>query len=173
MPEIMGKKVFVVGGARSGKSRFALAEASKVPGRKAFIATATASDDEMAERIKKHRLDRESEWETFEEPLGISPLITEISGAYDVIVVDCLTLWLTNLMFSARDTEEEFRALLSCVSGSRSSLFLVANEVGLGIVPDNPLARSFRDLAGFLNQRVAGAADEAYFMAAGIPLKIK
>jgi adenosylcobinamide kinase/adenosylcobinamide-phosphate guanylyltransferase len=173
MPEIKKRTVFVVGGARSGKSRFALAEASKIAGRKAFIATAAASDDEMSARIEKHRQDRSNDWETFEEPVNLSPLIMEISGEYDVIIIDCLTLWLSNLMFSDRKIEEEFQAFISCVASSPSSLFIIANEVGLGIVPDNPLARSFRDLAGFLNQRVAGAADEAYLMAAGIPLKIK
>ncbi|MDA8082468.1 MAG: bifunctional adenosylcobinamide kinase/adenosylcobinamide-phosphate guanylyltransferase [Nitrospiraceae bacterium] len=173
MAEISRRTVFLLGGARSGKSKFALAEASKIPGRRAFIATATANDAEMLQRIEKHRQARSSEWKTFEEPVKVPELLTGISGSFEVIVVDCLTLWLSNLMFSGRDIGEECGSFVSCIKTSPASLFVVANEVGLGIVPDNGLARQFRDLAGVLNQKVAATADDVFLMAAGIPVKIK
>jgi len=166
--------VFITGGARSGKSRFALEEALRVPGRKAFIATAEESDDEMRERIKRHKQDRGRGWKTYEEPFKIADVLGEIEGHYGVIVIDCLTLWLANVMQSDLDVDVEIERLMLALAGiSLPSVFIVSNEVGMGIVPENDLARRFRDLAGRLNQRVAAAASEVYVTLSGIPLKIK
>ena len=164
---------FVIGGARSGKSGFALQKASLHPGRKAYIATAQALDAEMQERIRKHQEERPAEWEAFEEPVNIATIIKEIHGRYDVILIDCLTLWLSNLILNNNDVEKEFSSFQSSLSGINSNLFIVSNEVGLGIVPDNPLSRKFRDLAGLLNRKIAAISDEVYLVTAGIPLQIK
>lgn len=164
-----------IGGARSGKSSSALAAASALPGKKAYIATAQAFDDEMAERIKKHKEERGPEWDSFESPLGIAPLLLRIKDSHDVIVIDCLTLWLTNLMASGKSVEAETETFVSALkeAGSSAAIFIVTNEVGQGIVPDNALARQFRDQAGILNQKIAAAADEVFLVTAGIPVKIK
>lgn len=168
------KIVFVIGGTRSGKSAFALKMASLVLGEKAYIATAEALDSEMEERIKKHRDQRGEDWTTFEEPLNLANAIEDISGRYSVIIVDCLTLWLSNIMHGALDVEAQIKGLNSKLLSKRPSvLYLVSNEVGMGIVPDNEVARRFRDMAGYLNQRAAEIADEVYLVTAGIPLKIK
>ncbi|MBF0329523.1 MAG: bifunctional adenosylcobinamide kinase/adenosylcobinamide-phosphate guanylyltransferase [Nitrospirae bacterium] len=164
---------FIIGGARSGKSSFALKKASDKQGKKAYIATAQAFDAEMKERIEKHKKERSSDWECFEEPLEIAALLKNIQGRYEVILLDCLTLWLSNMMLAEKNIEDEIESLVSSIKGNKSSLFFVSNEVGLGIVPDNPLARRFRDLAGTLNQSIAAVADEVYFVAAAIPMKIK
>lgn len=164
---------FVIGGARSGKSAFALARASEMPGNKVFIATAQAYDGEMQDRIRKHQLERGDSWVTIEEPLYLGRALESIKGSYEVLVVDCLTLWLSNLMMNNGDIENETEAFLNSLSDPGGPLFAVSNEVGMGIVPENELARKFRDLAGRLNQQVAALADEVYLVAAGIPLKIK
>ena len=173
----MPRKIyFITGGARSGKSAFAEKLAHSLGGKRAYIATAQALDPEMAERIRKHREARGDAWDTYEEPLAVAELLKKLSGRYPVALLDCLTLWLSNVMahtdgdgaVAARSDE-----LVSAVKDFSGSCIVVSNEVGLGIVPDNPLARKFRDLAGILNQKMAQAADEAYFTAAGIPVKIK
>jgi adenosylcobinamide kinase/adenosylcobinamide-phosphate guanylyltransferase len=166
--------VFITGGARSGKSGFALSEANKVNGQKAFLATAEATDKEMEDRIRRHRQDRGKGWKTFEEPISVARLVKEIDGRYPVVVVDCLTLWLANVMMSGLDAEKEIHRLLGALRVlKRSKVFIVSNEVGMGIVPENELARRFRDMAGRLNQRVAALADEVYVTFSGIPVKIK
>ncbi len=183
------KIIFILGGARSGKSSFALKEASKISGKKAYIATAEALDSEMKDRIEKHRKDRENKWDTYEEPIKISEIIKDIKDKYSVIIIDCLTLWLSNVMLQSKQPENainEFLQVLGSLSRSSSStrlnglngfsglnLFIVSNEVGMGIVPDNEMAREFRDLAGFLNQKIAEITDEVYLVTAGIPIKIK
>jgi adenosylcobinamide kinase/adenosylcobinamide-phosphate guanylyltransferase len=177
------KVIFITGGARSGKSAFALNEASKVSGQKAYIATAEPLDEEMSGRIKKHREERGSEWETLEEPVAMPALIRRVSGRYNVLLVDCLTLWLSNIFGSRPDNaqplvEEEISNFVHVLSDfkdspAHSSLYVVSNEVGMGIVPENRLARFFRDMAGRLNQEVAGVADEVYLVVSGIPLKVK
>ncbi|MCI0469563.1 MAG: bifunctional adenosylcobinamide kinase/adenosylcobinamide-phosphate guanylyltransferase [Nitrospirae bacterium] len=164
---------FVTGGARSGKSKFALEKASACHGKKAYIATAQAFDDEMKARIERHKKERSCDWETFEEPLNIVALIKDIGSRYDVILLDCLTLWLSNMMLAGKDIEAEIESFTSAIINNRSSFFIVSNEVGMGIVPDNELSRRFRDWAGYLNQRVAKAADEVYLVTVGLPLKIK
>ena len=167
-----GKITFILGGSRSGKSSFSLENASKLPGSKAFIATAQAFDDEMKDRIERHKKER-SGWETFEEPIALPRLIIDMSDRYDVILLDCLTLWLSNLIMNDTDVDSAIESLLSAAASCPSSLFVVSNEVGMGIVPENILARRFRDLAGTLNRRVAEIADEVYLVTAGIPLKLK
>ena len=170
----MQKAVFILGGSRSGKSDFALKEASALPGEKAFIATAEALDKEMRLRIEKHRIQRGRQWVTHEESLQISGLIKDIGNKYTVILVDCLTLWLSNIMHAGYDVRSETRELASTIGEDRSaSLYIISNEVGLGLVPESPLGRQYRDNLGILNQEIAKAATDVYFMAAGIPLRIK
>lgn len=183
------KITFVIGGAKSGKSSFVLRETSRIEGQKAFIATAEALDDEMKERINNHRLERGSEWSTYEVPINIASKLSDIQGSYNAVVLDCLTIWLSNLLVRAEipesgqhtadETIHEFIDALrklrdgiqSPESGTR--LFIVSNEVGMGIVPENKLARQFRELAGTLNQKVAEIADDVYLVTAGMPMKIK
>lgn len=167
------KTIFITGGARSGKSSFAMAEASKIPGKKAYVATAQALDDEMRQRIEDHKKQRTSEWGTHEEPLKIVSLIETIRDDCSAIIVDCLTLWLSNLIQAGMDVEAEMRHLISALDHPHPPIYIVSNEVGMGIVPVNSLARSFRDMAGLLNQKIAAAADEVYMTVAGIPVKIK
>ncbi len=173
----MANKIyFITGGARSGKSAFAEKLALELAGRRAYIATAQALDEEMMVRIAKHRQDREKSWDTYEEPLAVAELLRKLSGRYEVALLDCLTLWLSNVMaHTDGDGAVQFRSedLVKAIREFGGACIVVSNEVGLGIVPDNPLARKFRDLAGMLNQKVAQAAEEVYFTAAGIPVKIK
>jgi adenosylcobinamide kinase / adenosylcobinamide-phosphate guanylyltransferase len=217
----MSRMVFVIGGTRSGKSAFALSRANELPGSKAYLATAQAYDAEMAERIDKHKLERGPVWATREEPVHVGQAVRDLATSYDAVIIDCLTVWLSNLLCGEGEVDsrglrprgplpgsrrrgnlrasgasiegEAPRALL--VEGptraplieieeadfldalatldARSHLFIVSNEVGMGIVPDNELARRFRDMAGKLNQRVAQIADEVFLVAAGIPVKLK
>ena len=164
---------FVIGGARSGKSSFALKEGSALAGKKAYVATAEALDAEMKARIEKHREERSEEWITFEEPLNIARLIEDIHEKYDVVIIDCLTVWLSNLMMNDKNVEKEIGSFCSALDSQRSTLFIVSNELGMGIVPDNELARRFRDIAGAMNQKIASLADNVYLVTAGIPVKIK
>lgn len=164
--------LFVLGGARSGKSRYAQARAEAFAGKLLFIATAQAFDAEMTDRIAQHRADRGARWATVEAPLDLAGAIA--TAAPDtILLIDCLTLWASNLMFAERDIAHETEKLVAVIRTARSPLILVANEVGLGIVPDNALARRFRDAAGLINQAVAAAADEAVMMVAGLPLWLK
>lgn len=170
------KIAFITGGARSGKSAFAEQIAAEQGGTRAYLATAQALDAEMVARIEHHRKRRGSTWDTYEEPLAIADLVLRLNGKYQVLLLDCLTLWLSNII--ARTDDDV--AVISQVDGLAAAFrrfdgmaIIVSNEVGLGIVPDNPLARRFRDVAGLANQRFARDADEAYFLAAGIPVRIK
>lgn len=156
--------VLVGGGARSGKSRWALDRARKRGGRLVYIATAEALDDEMSVRIARHRAERGDEFETVEEPRELAKAIRSAQG--DAIVVDCLTLWLANVM---DDTEETIAA----AQEHAAEVICVTNEVGCAIVPDNALAREFRDRAGIMNQRFAEAASEVYWMVFGQALRVK
>jgi len=175
--EDMAKKLtFITGGARSGKSAFAEKLASDSSGKRAYLATAQALDAEMVARIEHHRQRRGSVWDTFEEPLAVAELLKILSGRYGVVLLDCLTLWLSNVM--ARTEKDDFVLtkvddLMNALRDFSGVCIVVSNEVGLGIVPDNALARRYRDLAGIMNQRIAQRADDAYFLASGIPLKIK
>ena len=170
----MSKIVLVLGGARSGKSGYALEQASGAQGRKAFIATAEALDDEIRLRIENHKQERGKEWDTFEEPLHIASVIESIKGKYDVALVDCLTLWVSNIMHAGLSLDEEINKLVSSISVSPPALlYIISNEVGLGLVPDSPLGRLYRDHLGRLNQKIARLATDVVFMVAGIPAKIK
>lgn len=164
----------VGGGSRSGKSRQALMLARRFGARFAFVATAQAFDDEMAERIRHHQHERGPEFTTFEEPVAVGELLPQLDTRFDAILVDCLTLWASNLLLAGHyNLAAEGRRLVAAAAGARSPVVLVTNEVGCGIVPDNALARRFRDEAGWLNQHAAEHATEVYFMAFGLPLQLK
>ena len=165
--------VFVLGGARSGKSRFAESLVSDTGLERHYVATGQAWDDEMRERIAQHRADRGDLWQTHEEPMNLVSRLAAIDGERRAVLVDCLTLWVTNLMMAERDIAAEFAALTEFLPKAKARLVLVSNEVGLGIVPDNRMAREFRDHAGRLHQMIAAASAEVYFIAAGLPLKMK
>jgi adenosylcobinamide kinase / adenosylcobinamide-phosphate guanylyltransferase len=158
----------VGGGARSGKSRFAQEYAERRFERPALVATAQALDEEMAQRIARHRSERSGRWGTIEEPVEIVAAMAREADRYDGFVVDCLTLWLSNVM----PPEDGIERLVQGLAGG-PPVVLVTNEVGCGIVPDNELARRFRDLAGILNRRCAAVAQEVYWMAFGIPVRVK
>ena len=164
--------VLITGGARSGKSRRAETRARNLPGPPVYIATAEALDIEMEERIGRHRARRGGDWIEREVPLDLAQAHTETDGG-GARLVDCLTLWLSNLMHAGRDWSREADLLAETLRQQRSPVVLVTNEVGLGIVPDNALARAFRDAAGLLNQTVAAVADEVEFVVAGLPMKVK
>ncbi|QWR78896.1 bifunctional adenosylcobinamide kinase/adenosylcobinamide-phosphate guanylyltransferase [Candidatus Magnetomonas plexicatena] len=174
--------VFITGGAKSGKSTFALKTADGYSGKRAYIATAQALDDEMTKRIEAHRKERAGKWDTVEEPINIHQSIAALAVSHDVIVVDCLTLWLTNMLLKEPEPAEDviynaFSKLTDSLTTAKQlksdgSLILVSNEVGLSIVPDNRLARLFRDYAGVLNQQVAAVSDEAYLVVSGLPLRL-
>ena len=166
--------LFVLGGARSGKSRYAQARAEALDGDLIFIATAQAFDDEMTDRITRHQADRGPRWRTVEVPLDLAKAVRAEALPGRVLLIDCLTLWASNLMFNEREIDEAIRDLIAALEVSKAAaVIFVANEVGLGIVPDNALARRFRDVAGSINQAVAKASTEAYFLAAGLPLRLK
>ncbi len=171
----MAELTLVLGGARSGKSAYAQrgaeAWAAEAGGRLTFIATAEALDAEMQDRIARHRADRDGRWRNVEAPLDLAGALGRL-GSAEGAVVDCLTLWLSNRMLS--DSLQGARAdLLAAVEGCAAPLWMVSNEVGLGVVPDNALARRFRDEAGRLNQELAVVADRAVLMVAGLPLALK
>lgn len=164
--------ILITGGARSGKSLHAEARTLALPGAPCYIATAEAGDAEMATRIAAHRARRGPEWHDFAAPLDLVSALAETEGRGPRLV-DCLTLWLSNLMFAGRDWRAEAGALTAALAHVTSPVLFVTNEVGMGIVPDNALARSFRDAAGSLNQMIAQAADEVEFVVAGLPMKVK
>ena len=168
--------VLVGGGARSGKSRFALARAAALGPRRLFIATAEAQDDEMRARIARHRAERAGEgFDTLEEPLALPEAIAN-AGGHDVVLVDCLTLWLSNLLMRGAGESAlgaRLDALAAAIAGRRAHVVLVSNEVGLGVVPESPLGRAFRDLAGTAHQRLAGLADELHLAAMGVVVRLR
>lgn len=164
--------VLITGGARSGKSRHAEARIRATPGRPVYIATAEALDAEMEARIAQHKARRGNDWIEREAPLNLVQALDETDGGA-ARLVDCLTLWLSNLLHAERNWSDETALLTAALRRQKSPVILVTNEVGLGIVPDNALARTFRDAAGLLNQRVAEVADEVEFVVAGLPMKVK
>jgi adenosylcobinamide kinase/adenosylcobinamide-phosphate guanylyltransferase len=168
------RHVLVLGGARSGKTGFAERLAMGAGISPAYLATAQALDSEMRDRVESHRRQREGRFETIEEPLQLPMALARAAGRHDAILVDCLTLWITNLLGAGHDVAaavDDLSATLTKIESSR--VILVSNEVGLGIVPDNPLARTFRDLAGSTHQRLAEICDDVYFVIAGLPLTLK
>lgn len=162
----------VLGGARSGKSRFAESLVTAA-GSGTYIATAEAHDDEMRARIARHRDRRGAAWRTIEAPLDLAGALRQAEAGGNPVLVDCLTLWLSNLMEANRSIDRETDRLISHLAQGACPVVLVSNEVGQGIVPANDLARRFRDRAGLLHQAVAAAADRVYFVTAGIPARLK
>jgi adenosylcobinamide kinase/adenosylcobinamide-phosphate guanylyltransferase len=170
------KMIFITGGCRSGKSRYALQYANQHYSTKLFLATCEALDEEMAQRIENHKKVRGPEWQTIEEPVEIIRRIRECGGNGGVILIDCLTLWLYNLLMKWDDDlkiVDETERLIDIIKQSTTSFILVSNEVGMGIVPADPLSRRYRDLLGAMNQRVAEALDTVIFMVSGIPIFLK
>ncbi|MDF2234211.1 bifunctional adenosylcobinamide kinase/adenosylcobinamide-phosphate guanylyltransferase [Albimonas sp. CAU 1670] len=177
-PPAPRRHALVLGGARSGKTARAQAWAEALGPARVYLATAQAFDDEMADRIARHQAERGAGWATLETPLDLPAAVASAAAApgpaaADVLLVDCLTLWLSNLMHHDRDPEAETAALLSALAGAPRPVILVSNELGLGLVPETPLGRAFRDAQGRLNQAVAAAVDDVVFVAAGLPLVLK
>ncbi|EJN11741.1 adenosyl cobinamide kinase/adenosyl cobinamide phosphate guanylyltransferase [Bradyrhizobium sp. YR681] len=164
--------ILITGGARSGKSKRAETRTRAFPGQPVYVATAEALDAEMDARITKHRARRGTDWIEREVPLDLVPALLASDGG-GARLVDCLTLWLSNLMHAERDWEREVTKLADALPDLKSPVVFVTNEVGLGIVPDNALARSYRDAAGIMNQTIAAVADEVEFVVAGLPMKLK
>ena len=172
--------ILITGGARAGKSSFAQKLAAESGGKVLFVATAEARDEDMRRRIEKHQKSRPSNWKTLESPSEVAKAISQNGGEYEVIVIDCITMLVSNVMLAADDEEtaesaviNEIEALIKAMQTKPSAFIVVSNEVGLGIVPDNELSRNYRDLLGRANQLMAQYADEVYFMVAGIPVKIR
>jgi adenosylcobinamide kinase/adenosylcobinamide-phosphate guanylyltransferase len=167
--------ILITGGARSGKSKYAEQRAGEMGDRRLYVATAEAKDEEMSQRIAEHQKRRGNQWRTIEEPVELAEALQAQRGKTDSALVDCLTLWISNLL-TGRDekyVEEKVEQLVETLPQLDFHVVLVTNEVGWGIVPDNPLARQFRDLAGWTNQRIAQAADEVVLMVAGVPMIVK
>jgi adenosylcobinamide kinase/adenosylcobinamide-phosphate guanylyltransferase len=165
----------VLGGARSGKSAYAQREAETATthgGKLVMIATGQAMDGEMAERIARHQADRGPRWSTVEAPVDLAAAIADLTQK-DIAVIDCLTLWLSNLLMRDADVAAESATLAVALKACNSTLWIVSNETGLGIVPDNALARRFRDESGRLHQQIAAVADRAFMVVAGLPLRLK
>jgi len=170
----MGGHVLVLGGARSGKTGFAERLAMRAGETPLYLATAEALDAEMMERVRLHQQQRQRRFSTLEEPLALATALRGAARTHDVILVDCLTLWISNLLGANRNVAaavDELAATLPEIDTAQ--VILVSNEVGLGIVPDNPLARTFRDLAGSAHQRLAEICDEVHFVVAGLPMTLK
>ncbi len=178
----MSRIVLITGGGRSGKSAYAQNLAESLRGNRVYVATCPVMDDELAERVRKHKEARSRrQWVTIEEPVALADVLHQATS-YQVVLVDCLTLWVNNLMYHAEQsgealTEEDIsdrcRDVLTACSESDGTVIFVTNEVGMGIVPDNPLSRRYRDLAGRCNQEIAARADDVTLMVCGLPLHLK
>lgn len=167
----------VLGGAASGKSHYAQMLAEDRPGLLLYVATAQAGDEEMAQRIERHRKARGERWQTLEVSQDLAGQLADASGSYAVVLIDCITLWLTNLLLSHEESPEKVWAAVDAFVASldriEAKVIMVSNEVGLSLVPEYPLGRVFRDLAGKVNQRLAERADRVCLVAAGLPLELK
>jgi adenosylcobinamide kinase / adenosylcobinamide-phosphate guanylyltransferase len=163
----------VLGGARSGKSRFAEQCIASMAPPFFYVATAEPRDVEMTERIHQHQMRRGADWQTIEEPLALRETLERLNKTGAVILVDCLTLWLSNLMLAGRDIEQSIASLCVTLCGMKGHVVLVSNEVGQGIVPDNDMARQFRDFAGYMHQDIAAVAQSVVMVIAGLPLTLK
>lgn len=171
--ESRNETTLILGGARSGKSRLAESIIEQQDGDAIYIATAQAFDDEMTARIAAHQARRAAIWRTEEIPLDLAQGLSALTKDKIPILVDCLTLWLSNVLLATQDVESEIEKLAAVIVSPQASLVLVSNETGLGIVPENDLARRFRDLSGMMNQQIAAASDNVLFVAAGLPLVLK
>ena len=167
-----GRLTLVLGGARSGKSRYAESLIAAEPPPWLYVATAEAGDAEMAKRIATHRARRGKDWCTIEAPNDLAGAIANASAG-SAVLIDCLTLWLSNRMLAEADMDQEIESLEAALTKHEGAIVLVSNEVGSGVVPDNALARQFRDLQGQLNQRIAAKSDRVVLMVAGLPLTVK
>ncbi|MBN2107005.1 MAG: bifunctional adenosylcobinamide kinase/adenosylcobinamide-phosphate guanylyltransferase [Deltaproteobacteria bacterium] len=172
-----GLKIFITGGVKSGKSAYALKLGQELGVKHAFIATATAGDDEMARKIAMHKAERAGRWQTFEEPCDIATALRKAALDHDMVLIDCMTLWVSNLLtlqnFGDDEIEAVFSGFMEALHNAACSIIIVTNEVGLGILPADRLSRRYQNLLGALNRRIAGAADSVYVMVSGIPVKIK
>jgi len=169
----MAHSILVIGGTRSGKSRHAEQLAMAHRGRRVYIATAGAGDAEMERRIALHKARRGEGWQTVEEPLELASALRLIAAPDAFVLIDCITIWLNNLMMDDRDVAAEIEDLCDMIRALPGRICMVSSEVGLGIVPDTPLGRYFRDEAGFANQMLAQEADEVRFIVAGLPMRLK
>lgn len=172
----MKKFILITGGARSGKSRYAVELATKMPVRVVYVATCSFRDDEMNARIKAHQATRPVEWQTVEEDKNVDTVLMNLKGLSEVVLIDCLTMLASNLLMELKDEAaviQRMESVFRMINDSDMTVIMVTNEVGSGIVPETALGREFRDLAGKVNQRAAVAADEVYLMVSGIPMKIK
>ncbi len=186
----MGKSILITGGARSGKSSYAEKLAKELGGNVLYIATSIPFDEEMKLRVKRHKESRPPEWDTFEGYKGLGRVISEKGSLYKGILLDCITVMVTNLLLeytgmegsgcsnedfekAEKEIEKEIAELMEGIGKSEASVIIVTNELGSGIVPENPLARAFRDIAGRMNQYIAERCDEVYITVCGIPLKLK
>jgi adenosylcobinamide kinase/adenosylcobinamide-phosphate guanylyltransferase len=173
----MGKKViFITGGCRSGKSRYALDYANRHFSKKLYLATCEVLDQEMAQRVENHKKMRGPEWQTVEEPLEVVEKVRRYGDEAEVVLLDCITLWLSNLLLKWDDDSKvtgEVDRLIETLKKSQASFLIVSNEVGMGIVPADPLSRRFRDLSGTVNQRIAEVADTVILMVSGLPIFLK
>lgn len=167
------KSTLVLGGARSGKSRRAQALVEAAAAQRIYLATAQAFDEEMRERIARHQGERDGSWQTVDTPLELVSTLQDLKDSQRAVLVDCLTLWLSNLMLGGRDVAAETAGLCAAIGEMKTPVCLVSNEVGMGLVPETPLGRAFRDEQGRLNQRVAEVVDRVEFVAAGLPLVLK
>ena len=174
------KNILILGGARSGKSSFAQEVASKSGKRILFCATAEPLDEEMRTRILEHKKYRPHEWNTIETTRNIGHEIGSLLDSYDAVIIDCITILVANSMGdltkykeAEKRVDSEIHAIFKCMERKRASIILVSNEVGLGLVPENRVGRAYRDILGRANQQLAAHSDEVYFMAAGLPLKLK
>jgi adenosylcobinamide kinase/adenosylcobinamide-phosphate guanylyltransferase len=169
--------IFITGGVRSGKSDFAQRLAEQRQGPRVYLATAQVLDDEMKDRIRNHQVKRGDRWDTLEEPVHLGRALQSAENAYETILLDCLTLWISNILFHASTGEamlsDVTEIFFKSIDSFSKTLIVVSNEVGMGIVPDNYLARTYRDQLGYVNQRMAERADEVYLLVSGIPVKIK
>lgn len=172
----MAETVFVIGGCRSGKSSYSLQLAEQIPGEKILIATCVPQDKELEQRILRHQKDRSQVWTTLEVPVLLPEAIVENGGKENVILIDCLTLWINNLFMETDDLEKidgHIQKLTQSLETAQCPVVMVSNEVGTGIVPENRLARLFRDAAGFANQSMTSCSDRVIWMVAGVPVQIK
>ena len=170
----MGKKILITGGVKSGKSRFALKIAREIEKEeKIFIATARPIDEEMEDKIEKHEKERGSDFQTVEEPIHLGDILTKINQS--TVVIDCLTLWLSNLFFEVRESEKlfEIESFIQALKEFGGNIIIVTNEVGWGIIPESETSRNYQAELGRLNQEVAEICDEVYVLISGIPSKIK
>jgi adenosylcobinamide kinase / adenosylcobinamide-phosphate guanylyltransferase len=168
------ENIFVIGGCRSGKSRHALELSEQISDiNRVFIATCVPYDEEMKDRVRRHQKDRDSSWKTVDAPLELADAILKYSQSAHVLLVDCLTLWMSNLLMESENIETRVEQLIVAINQAPCQVIVVSNEVGTGIVPTNALARQYRDAAGFANQKVAACVDKVIWMVAGIPVIIK